>query len=747
MREPLNSKCNPDLRRFSHHNGDMDTTQGPEGTAAPSAAGILSRLAARVDAIFSRIAARLGVSARLVRAVVVTVTVLAVMAAVAVPITVVALSAPPASAPLPSAPATTASTSPSPSPVADDSLASESCEEFVDPDELATALGGATDVVVAPSELLLSAVGGLDCWYVIGEPLAGAAEYTGPKDSAYVYLTVAPNSIADPAVVSASLAPARCAPQPHGFSRWSTECSATVSSDGWWYSLRVNSFASESAMRTSFDLIDGLVVRALSSASAPTQSLVVEPFACASAEVGELPVVQLAQEYPLSGEITTAAYLLAAPATCQFTMPGDEVWNLRVYPGASQSYERCTRNNWRGMSGYPVTIDGVLSVFAFAPQFDDLGTQLCATDGTSTITVWRSLPYDASADEFGWSDDLRSTLGDLLDAVFTAAVASTSALVAQPDAVGGPIATSAVTDGGCPGLFDAAALQTLTGGKLGYENVAPEHPLLATVGGITCHYWAQDEAGNGRGYAVVSVAPSSITAPTVVTASLAEAYCPSNAEFNRRANSKCSVTAAVNGWWYSISMGGVDKANALRTDFAAVTASLERTLAAAEAAARPSATSRFDCESADMTGRPVGGWRTPDTSYPFPSVQPNLGNAISPMSAAAFLLRGPSTCQYTVPSGEAWELTVYPAGASIYEQCTQVGDFLPGKAVSVAGVESAYLQPHLNDAATLCATDGISMIEVARPFAFGYAEDARDWSAADLATLSELLVPAFAAAD
>ena len=619
------------------------------------------------------------------------------------------------------------------------------CDTFFDLPTVAAALGGSTDAQVLSSELLLATVGGVDCGYLFGETaLNGVA---GAQDSGYVYVTVAPRAIADLAAVEASLTPANCAPEPNIPVRWSAECSAIVTVGDWWYRLRVNSYASESALRTSFDAITKLLESTLQSSVASDHANVVQPFDCASADTGDVPVVGLAREYPATDEIATAAYLLAAPATCRFAMPNDELWDLRVYPGGTAAYDQCTQNNWRELAGSSISVAGVTSAFAFAPQPNDLGMEACATDGKSTVNIWRSFPYSATDSSYVWDEASLAALGSILVPVFAAAVPVTSLLTASSTATTPPGTVPPLTDGGCESLFDATTLALLTGGESGLENVAPDYPLLATVGGINCRYWAQDESGEGKGYAVVSVAPSSIINADELRASLTPAHCPIEAELAADPHLVCNATVALAGWWYSIRMERLGTVEEQQASFAAVTASLEHTLRAADAPRAIGATHPFDCKDANTTGLSMARWRQALTNFHFPNFQPGISSMLSPVSAAAFHLTGPVTCQYTMPSGEPWELTVYQGSASTYDQCTHMGYYFPGSPISVVGVNSAFMLPGFNEPSRVCATDGTSTIEVVRPFAYDYTEDTSLWPQADLGTLSDVLVPVFAAID
>jgi hypothetical protein len=459
-------------------------------------------------------------------------------------------------------------------------------------------------------------------------------------------------------------------------------------------------------------------------------------------------VVRVARPYAYSGEIATAAYLLAAPTTCRFFISDEEFWDLQVFPGGASAYDQCTYNNWRSLSGSPITVPGVQAAFTFAPQPSDLGGETCATDGKSTINVWRSLSYSAEPSDYPWDTKAGVTLGSVLKAVFAAAIPSTSSLTHFVTGTTPIVTASPVTNGGCEGLFDPGTLTTLTGGNFDFDHVEPRDPLLAAVGGISCRYVAQ-EADSDRAsyYTLVSVSPSSIVNADERAASLVTAHCPTEAELKANRNQRCYTVGEIAGWWYSVDFGSFGVAEGPQATFTTIIASLEHVLASAEAPDRVGAPRPFDCEETSIAGQSFTSWRTANGERVRRWIQPGLGDDLDPVSAAAYLLAGPVTCVYFMPSGEPWEFTIYVGSASAYDQCIRMNDYHSGRTISVAGVKSAYLRVVSNDAPAACATDGVSTIEVTRAYIWKHSDDVQNWPEADAATLSALLVPIFAAAD
>jgi hypothetical protein len=694
------------------------------------------------------LATRTGLAPIEVKGIMVVVVVATLVVSVVVPLSLSGLSSASTGTPV------TAATSPSPTTptiptipttVGNDKTPKDPCENFLYTAGVASATGVSANVKPEPALLLLSAVGGIDCAYNFGDWDLGDDENPAPDDSGYLYVTVAPSAIADPAVVAASLSPTRCAPVHRGGTTLpNTECSATATFGAWWYSLKIGTFSSEEALREGFDSVTGFLEQSLGSRVAPTQALVVKPFDCSSVEAGGVPVIRATRDYTFSGEIATAADFLAPPTTCRFSISDQEEWDLRVFPGAAASYAQCTHNSWRGAPGAPMSVPGVQAAFGFAllnPDGDS--AEACATDGKSTIEIWRS----ANVSDFPWDATTRDALGPLLSAAFAAATPSTSPLTPFVTPTTPTITSSPVTDGGCTGLFDPKTLKALTGGKVDFTHMQPESLLLATVGGISCDYSLNNRFSSEPGnYATVSVVPSSIINADEREATLVTPYCTAEAEKATSPMDGCFTVGEVAGWWYSLQFGTVGTVEHERASFETTIASLERTLSAADAPERASSFRPYNCDATSTAGRSFTSWRTVDNYRARQWIDPFFSDGLDPLPSAAFLLAGPVTCVYTMHSGEQWEVTVYAGNAAPYDLCVRMSEFVPGKAISIAGVKSAYIRFLGNDAPNLCATDGISTIEVSRPSVYEHSDDVQNWPKADAATLSRLLRPIFAAA-
>jgi hypothetical protein len=714
-----------------------------EPAAAPS--GPASKSGNKPSTWIGRLATRTGLSPIEVKGIMVVVLVATLVVAVVVPLSLSGLSSASTGTPVTAATSPSPTTPTIPTTVGNDKTPNDPCENFLYTAGVASATGLSANVKPEPALLLLSAVGGIDCAYNFGDWDLGGDENPAPEDSGYLYVTVAPSAIADPAVVAASLSPARCAPVDRGGTTLpNNECSATATFGAWWYSLTIGTFRSEDALRESFDSVTGFLEDSLGSRVAPTQAVVVKPFDCSSVEAGGVPVIRAIRDYTFSGEIATAADFLAPPTTCRFSISDQEEWDLRVFPGAAASYAQCTHNSWRGAPGAPMSVPGVQAAFGFAllnPDGDS--AEACATDGKSTIEIWRS----AIVSDFPWDAKTRDALGPLLSAAFAAATPSTSPLTPFVTPTTPTITSSSVTDGGCKSLFDPKTLKTLTGGKPDLDHMQPQGLLLATVGGISCHYSENKRFSDGAGnYATVSVVPSSIINADERQATLVTPYCIAEAEKLTSPIAGCFTVGEVAGWWYSVWFGTVGTVEQEQASFTQTIGSLERTLSAADVPERASSFRPYNCDATSTAGRSFTSWRTVDNFRARQWIDPYFNDGLDPLPSAAFLLAGPVTCMYTMLSGEQWEVTVYAGNAAPYGVCTQMSDRFPGKAISIAGVKSAYMRFLGNDAPVLCATDGISTIEVTRLSVYEHSDDVQNWPKADAATVSRLLRPIFAAA-
>jgi hypothetical protein len=596
-------------------------------------------------------------------------------------------------------------------------------------------------VSVYTGDLALAAVGGFGCGYsddTIGHP----GSY---PPTSLISVVVVPSAIGEPSERAASLARPLCGPDsvPDAPDGDGSNCAATDTVAGWWYSLSVTN-DSESGSRkpqSAFALIEAALQKALKGVRAPERAAVAEPFDCATASTPDAPLIGsrvIADDLlgpedtspnpdpfqpPTDQEILAAAYLVAGPTTC-FT--SSEGWSITVYPGGASAYAQCVQ----GLGTVSTTTNPeVKSAFANI-NYALGGTEICATNGKSTVTA-TSLVHD---DGQPWTAKVLHGLGALLVRVFSGSASLGAPWTPSLPAPVAPDAVQPLVDGACARLLDASAAATTLGEPNVRNPAAAGDPTLAAVGGLDCQY-VLAKPGSTDDVAVVTaaVAPSAIADPDELKASLAPPACDSGI-----AVATCTATVAVDGWWYSLqadmNVGGAAKAAPI-AKFAAIAANLERTLKSAPAPGRVIVTEPFDCESIDTAGAPVvrsralpgsrfwaGYWEGDD----------------SDIRAAAFLLAGPVTCVFPSPDDVPWYLTVYPGSSSAFPQCTHSGADAPETVVSVPGVKSAILVSSGASGVHVCATDGKNTVLAVSDVDLPLTE-------AEQGTFSSLLAPVFAA--
>ena len=592
------------------------------------------------------------------------------------------------------------------------------CAKLLDSASLAAALGWSTNARVDAGDPLLAVVGGIGCDYEFG---------ASSDSTSSVWVVVAPSAIADASAVATSLMPPECTPGTEA------DCAATVEVAGWWYSLDVNPYKPKSAqaLRASFDAVKTALETTLRANRAPKQHLV-QPFDCATAVTPDGRMFGSHSVYPDSSmphrysEIQVAAFLLAGPTTCSVNTPDASAkWSLTVYPGGASAYSQCANSS--DGQGTSIAIPGVKTAFAPAQDPDDPVDEppLCATDGTSTITVVdRNLGVGDA-----WGQESPADLGSILVPTFRAARSSATVSVTPwtaslPDP-SAPVPVHPLVGGDCNKLLNTKAAGAALGTpKLTY--VKADGPLLATVGGLGCDYRM---SGDGNSSDIqLQVAPGSIADPVELAASRMPARC--GVDLTDDNQSTCAATVAVAGWWFSLSIDGFDpnsdEVNP-KASFAAIAANLDQTLKSTAAPGRIAAKKPVDCQSADTVGWPVTSSRS-------------VGHYLTEVGDAGVLLAGAEECDFTAPNSVGWRLTVYPGSAAAYYVCTQVEGGTGSRSVSVPGVKTAVaLAPDSGPQA--CATDGTStvFVEWERP-------DDPPWNTAALKTLGSLLVPAFEAA-
>ena len=613
---------------------------------------------------------------------------------------------------------TTPSSPSSPSTPAVKALAGGDCTQLLASSSLVTALGLSAEVQVATGDPVLAVVGGIGCDWSFGKP-----------DKSYrnqVQLAVAPGTIADSSEVAASLTSPPCST--HGHYR---DCTATISVAGWWYNLDVSLYnpKSKTAVRTSFGVITTDLEAALKAASAPAAELV-HPFDCAAASTKSVPLVSSRSLQSDYGEISAAyqeifaaAFLLAGPTTCAATATSG--WSVTVYPGSTSAYYECAHS--LNGAGESVTIPGFGTAFALDQDSAD-APLICATDGKSTITAADS--FHQSGDP--WNTNDSEALALLLVRAFASAKSAVAPWRAALVAPSAPVTVQPPAAGKCTTLLDTkVAVVAVHATKVSTVQIGD--PLLATVGGLDCDYLLRAHGGGYNEIRLV-VAPSAIADPAELHASLASPAC--GADPTGDDVTACTATVAVDGWWYSAYVDGLDSdagPAASKATFAAITANFEHALASGPAPGRIAAKKPFDCQSANPEGLPVASMRA--SFFPLRPSAPEI-------RAAAFLLAGPEACEFTEPDGQSWSLTVYPGSASAYYSCTKLeaGAGQANEPLSVPGVKTALALSPDGSGSEVCATDGKSTV-----FAIWERPDAPPWNAAARKTLGSLLVPVFAA--
>jgi hypothetical protein len=292
-------------------------------------------------------------------------------------------------------------------PLAVPHLGGGQCDQFLGPSVLAAALGAPKFVSELTGDPTLVSVGGLDCNWEFGTVGAGV---TGNVD-----LTVVPLAIAESAEVKATLWPAGCQ---------DGECSATVATRGWWYTLSMSGSDKPGVAQRSFTTITAELTSALGAATVPRRVRVIPHFDCAAAGNG-FDVVSEGRQLETQNAQAEAAFLLAGPTTCGYTVDGTP-WDLEVYAGgATPDFECDAGHQPPGYHHTAVPVPGVKSAIAITVDGDGISPELCATDGTTTIKVaWDDTTASGASSE--WNAAALKTAGSLLVPVFAAAAKAAS---------------------------------------------------------------------------------------------------------------------------------------------------------------------------------------------------------------------------------------------------------------------------------------------------------------------------------
>jgi hypothetical protein len=632
-------------------------------------------------------------------------------------------------------------------------LASGDCSQLLDPDALATDLGGSTDATVRAGNVLLAIEGGLDCLYFFGSQPTPDNDFEEALGSGNVTVTIAPLAIADPSEVQASLTSGGC-PRGRYFDDDGTfDCGVTAVVNGWWYRLstHIKRAKTDNSAPASFSAINTKLESALTSSTPPTQVGVMKSFDCAAADTGSAPMRSARVSYsdstqndfPENREISAAAFLRGGATVCSYVMTIDdepEQRDIAVYPGATAAYEQCTRSGVAEAT--PISIPGIASAVIVAGA--DGFTEICATDGVSTVNVLRGY-YTDSTDDPTYLDDLSALLSPIFAAAATypAPVVTIGGAPAPAPSVGpsGAIDAQPPVNDDCMKLVDSGELAAALG-KSTRVQTTMDDVFLASASGLSCRYSFGKNSLVDPEVQVV-VVPASVVDPSELEAALQPIRCASQkAEFYGGARG-CTTSTTVNGWWYALSVTPYSSKSVagLTSTLVAVQKNLEKKLSAQKAPTHVEVVPPFDCSSANTGGLEVvnygrGGWDF-YSSWERPGAE---------LFAAAYLRTAAVTCMFIAADGAQWELTIHPNDTAAYSQCT-VSRTLPGEAaaatLAVDGVEKVVGWPGDYSSTNACATDGTSTIEVNRVLK---EKKPKGWDAKMRSTLGSLLKPVFAAA-
>jgi hypothetical protein len=611
------------------------------------------------------------------------------------------------------APSATGPTAPVVWPTSFGPLADGDCAKLLDVAALATALGGSTKSRVTSGDPLLAVVGGIACSYSFGK--------SATKETGEVSIEVAPSAIADKSERDASLASPTCASYADSVG---SHCDVIATDGDWWYSVHlfVTDERAATEQQATFTVVTTQLEAALAAAAGLDHVDTVRPFDCSAIEAGGLLATrsrEMPSVYTQRGAIYAAAFLLAGPVTC--ALPSDEIV---VYAGGASAYDQCAHS----LSGTSSSIEfpGIKSTVAVADKTSS-DARACATDGHSTVTE----ELNASDGESSFTAADLASFGALLAPVF-AAVAPTSqpwmpslAAPTEPDAI------KPIAGGDCEKLISKASLKTIYGASK-VNAIGATDPMMATVGGVDCYISLENRSEEFTAYMQIIVAPSAIADPAQRDISLVPARCQADPSYDNEDGTTCSVTVETAGWWYSVTVDTSMEEDQANSSFAALTAAVDKKLTASPGPGRITTKKPFDCDSIKTGGIPVTGSRNMDPAALWPAKE---------IRAAAFLLAGPESCEFTLPKNPApWILTIYPGSTSAFGQCRHIDAWYGSKPLTIPGVKSAY--SFVGDAGQpeACATDGKSTVvaQWARP-------DSPAWTTKTRTTLCSLLVPTFAA--
>jgi hypothetical protein len=294
-------------------------------------------------------------------------------------------------------------------------LAGGDCSKLFNTTNAAAAMHASPHATVVVVDSLLATVGGIECDFAFPQ-LHGTNIFDLEAE-------VAPSAIADPTGLKQSLASADCGTDPNDDSGQSEQCTETVAVDGWWYHLTFEDPAgSDDSDGPVFASLSTMLGHTLSGTVAPSSVPVRTPFRCPTTDVVGHAVTSsrvmtevfnldynASRTFPGLDQIHATAFLTAGASTCTIAVGAVDEWDATVYPHSTAAYFACTH----GAVGKNTPEPGLNLGFTFARD----GSEVCATDGTSTIAVAEVQDDDQDP----WTVAELTSLGKILTPMFAAA--------------------------------------------------------------------------------------------------------------------------------------------------------------------------------------------------------------------------------------------------------------------------------------------------------------------------------------
>ncbi len=261
-------------------------------------------------------------------------------------------------------------------------------------------------------------------------------------------------------------------------------------------------------------------------------------------------------------------------------------------------------------------------------------------------------------------------------------------------------------------------------------------PLVAAAGGAGCQ-WVFGEQGDPNGAEVeINAVPASIAGPgEVVSSESGVPGCDPGPDLTT-SNSGCHLAGTVHGWWYDgylfIGTSAERQQAAMAPVLSSITTALDRFDAPSVPNRRPVA-----CVDADMAIDPSGRLGQGALAVHDTTTPPDPRAGLTRVAAAR--VSGESDCWWGEPleNSFGFGVTFLPGSIAPYDTCVSRGG---GAVVSLPGVTKAESFPYDEGLLKLCATDGVSSIEL-QGDALGVADDPM-WDGTRLGFAAQIVGPA-----